>query len=194
MIAALYVETDGAYFDLPGVDPWDEQRDARGYRGDAPVVAHPPCNRWAYTLAPLNERRYGLKVGEDGGCFAAALLAVRRCGGVLEHPAYSLAWAHFGLPRPANKEQWTEPDEFGGRSVYVEQGHYGHRARKGTYLYAVGTEYPDLPRGKATARAWVSFGDYTKHPEIKRLSRKEAKATPPAFRALLLRLARSVVR
>lgn len=46
MIAALYVETDGAYFGLEGVDPWDEARDARKYAGPWPVVAHPPCQRW----------------------------------------------------------------------------------------------------------------------------------------------------
>lgn len=27
-IAALYVETNGAYFGLPGVDPWGAARDA----------------------------------------------------------------------------------------------------------------------------------------------------------------------
>lgn len=28
-IAALYVQTDGAYYGLENVDPWDEKRDAR---------------------------------------------------------------------------------------------------------------------------------------------------------------------
>lgn len=46
MIAALYVETDGPYFGLDGVDPWDIRRDARLYTGPHPVVAHPPCARW----------------------------------------------------------------------------------------------------------------------------------------------------
>ncbi len=46
MIAALYVETDGTYFDVPGVDAWDEERDARTYTGPHPVVAHPPCQLW----------------------------------------------------------------------------------------------------------------------------------------------------
>ena len=32
MIAALFVETDGCYFGLPGVDPWDVARDARDDR------------------------------------------------------------------------------------------------------------------------------------------------------------------
>ena len=42
MIAALYVETSGSYFGLPGVETWDEAKDARGYAGVLPVVAHPP--------------------------------------------------------------------------------------------------------------------------------------------------------
>ena len=46
MIAALYVETNGVYYGLPDVDPWDEARDARLYNGPHPVVAHPPCQRW----------------------------------------------------------------------------------------------------------------------------------------------------
>jgi hypothetical protein len=32
-VAALYVESGGAYYDLPGVDPWDARRDARTYAG-----------------------------------------------------------------------------------------------------------------------------------------------------------------
>ena len=45
-VAALFVETDGTYFGVPGVQPWDEPRDARTYAGPLPVVAHPPCQRW----------------------------------------------------------------------------------------------------------------------------------------------------
>ena len=66
MIAALYVETDGAYFGLPDVDPWDEKRDARNYAGPWPVVAHPPCTRWS--MLGLCRGYYD---GEDEGCFAA---------------------------------------------------------------------------------------------------------------------------
>ena len=46
MIAALYVAKGGCYSGLPGVDAWDEERDARRYAGPWPVVAHPPCQRW----------------------------------------------------------------------------------------------------------------------------------------------------
>ena len=78
-IAALYVETGGCYFGLPDVDPWDEARDARLYAGPHPVVAHPPCGRWCQ-MAPVNQARYGQRIGDDGGCFQAALDAVRTLG------------------------------------------------------------------------------------------------------------------
>lgn len=42
MIAALYVEKDGCYFGIDGVDTWDEERDARMYPGPHPIIAHPP--------------------------------------------------------------------------------------------------------------------------------------------------------
>lgn len=71
MIAALFVEKNGAYFGLPNVDPWDQSRDARKYNGPFPVVAHPPCARWC-RLAGLVEKRWGHKRGDDGGCFASA--------------------------------------------------------------------------------------------------------------------------
>ncbi len=80
MIAALFVDPRGCYFDLEGVELWDEARDARLYAGPHPVVAHPPCSRWC-RLAGLVEARWGHKRGDDGGCFASALANVRRVGG-----------------------------------------------------------------------------------------------------------------
>ena len=46
VIAALFVETNGCYFNIKNVDPWDKTRDARFYRGPHPIIAHPPCERW----------------------------------------------------------------------------------------------------------------------------------------------------
>ena len=148
MVAALFVKTDGAYFGVPGVDPWDEMRDARKYQGSLPVVAHPPCQRWGKFWAgqPLWIARTGERKqkGDDGGCFAAALAAVRRCGGVLEHPWASHAWPHFGLSVPPRAGGWIKADDAGGWTCCVEQGRYGHYARKPTLLYAVGVELPEL--------------------------------------------------
>lgn len=192
-VAALYCDPRGPYAGLPDVDLWDEFRDARLYQGPRSVVAHPPCSRWCQ-LAGVVEARYGHKRGEDGGCFESALKSVRRFGGVLEHPAYSLAWPRFDLPTPPVNGGWVR-GICGGWSCHVEQGHYGHPARKATWLYAFGV--PDLPMlrwGKSTGRALVSWlnNHGTQHDTRPRVGKKQASATPPAFRDVLLSIARSV--
>lgn len=159
MIAALYVAEGGCYFGLPDVDPWPESRDARKYAGPWPVVAHPPCSRWC-RLAGLVEARWGHKRGEDGGCFAAALASVRRWGGVLEHPAYTDAWAAFSLPKPPRHGGWVR-GLCGGWSAHVEQWHYGHPAKKATWLYAFDVgELPSLRWGSTPDQftAYVTDG------------------------------------
>jgi hypothetical protein len=191
MIAALYVQRGGVYYGLPDVDPWDEERDARLYAGPWPVVAHPPCARWC-KLAGLVEHRYGIRRFEDGGCFEAALWAVRRFGGVLEHPAYTHAWKHFGLARPP--EQGWAMDVSGGWSAHIEQGAYGHRAPKQTWLYACGVDLPSLKWGASSARARLNswYDGSVRRTTVEYLDSKGARsATPPAFRDLLLDMARS---
>lgn len=191
MIAALYVATGGCYFNLDGVDPWDERRDARLYEGPWPVVAHPPCSTWS-CLAPINEKRYGHPVGEDGGCFAAALKSVRKWGGVLEHPALSRAWAAFGIGAPA---RWGWQRQLDGSWICeVSQAAYGHRARKMTRLYYVGHNPPPplkWERPEPTAVVSNLSEGYT---DLPRLGKVEAKATPPEFRDMLLSIARGAAK
>lgn len=195
MIAALYVETGGAYYGLDGVDPWDEARDARLYPGPHPVVAHPPCSRWC-RLAGLVEARWGHRRGEDGGCFAAALAAVRTWGGVLEHPAYSDAWARFDLPVPPRSGGWVRGID-GGWACHVEQSRYGHVAKKATWLYAFGAPaLPSLRWGSSLdseITALVSWcGNHVRSGEIRpRVGKAAAARTPEAFRAMLIELAAS---
>ena len=140
LVAALFVQADGCYSKLPAVDAWPESRDARLYSGPLPVVAHPPCQRWGKLWAgqPLWIKRTGERKikGDDGGCFARALSAVRFFGGVLEHPWGSHAWPHFGLRVPSRWGGWEQADDYGW-TCCVEQGQYGHYARKPTLLYAV---------------------------------------------------------
>lgn len=198
-VSALFVEKHGIYSEL-GVDLWDMERDARLYRGPNPVVAHPPCKRWGRYWGGGPSAKVKRILGDDEGCFAAALFAVRTYGGVLEHPEASHAWRWFGLPRPNRGGAWNLPDSFGGRSCCVEQGHYGHRARKATWLYAVGTSHPNLIWGKAEGKIRLDPGFRTtaerkswreSNPPIARVSAYERLATPEPFARLLIELAAS---
>jgi hypothetical protein len=137
-VAALFVETDGAYYGLPDVDPWDIGRDARQYAGPHPIVAHPPCQRWGRFWHGSTRKPHQFELGADDGCFAAALQAVRTWGGVLEHPADSHAWAAFNLNKPPRDGGWIPADFEGGWTCCVYQGHYGHFSGKPTWLYARG--------------------------------------------------------
>jgi hypothetical protein len=199
LIAALFVAEGGIYYDLPDVDPWPEERDARTYAGPWPVVAHPPCQLWV-NFAALNFKRYGgehNRPGNDGGCFAAAKAAVERWGGVLEHPAGSNAWAAHGLVAPTALG-W-QACMGGGWVAEVWQSAYGHRARKRTWLYAVTPAPPPLDRHALPGTAqvgWQFVGPACRGERARKkpLSKKETKATPEAFRDLLLAIARSCAR
>lgn len=180
MISALYVDPAGPYPEL-GLDCWDEARDARSYAGPNRVIAHPPCARWS-AFARLNQKRYGIEVGSDGGCFRMALSAVDRFGGVLEHPAGSLAWKHFGLRTP-QRGRWIVS---GGTAwvTEVSQSAYGHRARKRTWLYLVAKVPRVLDWSDPEGEAQIGWFDRIKPT----LSKREACLTPPAFAQMLVDL------
>ena len=126
-VAALFVATDGAYFGLAGVDPWDEIRDARLYEGPFAVVAHPPCERWGryWGGGPMLHGTPRQKtMGDDGGCFASALASVRKYGGILEHPEASHAWVAHGLVKPTWGGGWISAGDGVGMTCCVAQGNY----------------------------------------------------------------------
>jgi len=198
-IAALYVETNGCYFGLEGVDPWDQARDARLYAGPHPVVAHPPCQRWGnfwFGGTHPTSKRY--EMGDDGGCFKAALASVREFSGIIEHPAGSRAWKHFEIIAPPHGGGWVRADLYGGWTCEIDQGSYGHRARKKTWLYAHGTDRPQLKWGpaegdfmllRAVSEARMKERGMKNHKPV--VSRKECLATPEPFRDLLIEIAQT---
>jgi len=207
VIAALFVVPPprGVYCGLDDVDPWFEERDARTYPGPWPVVAHPPCERWGRYWSGGPSVRVRKQRGDDGGCFAAALAAVRRWGGVLEHPEASSAWSAHGLIPPLRGGGWSVADWQGGWTCCVEQGHYGHRARKATWLYACGVA--DLPRlhwGRSRSSVRLDDGFHSieerrrvrkgPSPQVaaRRLGKQEILDTPLPFRDMLLGIARSI--
>jgi hypothetical protein len=180
-VAALYVDPDGVYANLPGVEVWDEVRDARRYAGPWPVVAHPPCSRWSI----LGSCR-GYRDGADGGCFQSALATVHTFGGVIEHPAHSLAWETFDLPKPKVRG-WTSSLTVPGWTTAVDQGRYGLPFHKSTWIYAHLPDPSLLPE-----LDWIDGGR-------QKLTANNAHngaygfrgSTPERFRDVLLAMARS---
>lgn len=189
-VAALYVDPRGPYPSMPGVECWDESRDARTYAGPHPVVAHPPCGPWGMMQH--------LSKNQDPTCGPAGVESVRRWGGVLEHPAHSKLWLACGLPKPGEL-----PDAWGGVAFLVNQVDWGHVARKPTWIYVVGMRpdrYPRMPRRepthwvggtrdqrKATQRGVIPEG-------VKACSAQQRRRTPAAFAEFLVDLARQVRR
>ena len=202
MIAALFVREHGVYSNLPGVDLWGLHRDARNYNGPHPVICHPPCARWGryYSGGPmLAKTERVLQLGDDGGCFESALRAVYRWGGIIEHPADSKAWTWFGIKKPPRAGGWIRANDLGAWTCCVEQGHYGHQARKATWLYAHRVSLPDLIWGPSDKRVRLDEGFYSSGERrrivrtgiCQRLSKRQREDTPIEFRDLLISIARS---
>lgn len=194
MIAALFVSERGPYANLPDVDLWGIERDARRYCGPYRVIAHPPCERWGRYWGGGPSARVKRLKGDDNGCFASALASVRLWGGVLEHPADSSAWKWHGLNTPPRSGGWVAADWDGGWTCCVDQGHYGHRAQKATWLYANGVDLPRLIWGKSACRVRLDDGYHSAEERrrkirtgtCQRLSKRERAETPLAFRDLLI--------
>ena len=179
MIAALYVDARGPYLDMPGVDPWTIDRDARLYDGPSSVVAHPPCADWSRLSAFAKDdpaRR---------ACGPRAVEQVRKFGGVLEHPSFSKLWHHEDMPRPGEF-----CDEWGGWTLDVRQCDWGHKAEKRTWLYIVGVPnlgVTPLTGGSPTHVVTTSRG----RPDLPEMGKVERRLTPPAFAEFLVSIARS---
>lgn len=187
-VAILFARSDSNYLALPGTDVFDIERDARTYAGDSPVVAHPPCRSWGRLRSFAKPRH------DEKALAFFAVDAVRRCGGVLEHPACSSLWSAAGLPLPGQR------DRFGGFTLPIEQWWFGHRAEKKTWLYVVGIEPRSVPVFP------IRFGEpsHTVCPSRRRshagdryrpsISKAEREHTPPQLASWLVDLARLCVR
>jgi hypothetical protein len=169
-VAALFVRRTSHYKAMPGVDCYDEDRDALTWPGGVPAVFHPPCRLWSRLAhhvkdAPAHELALGL--------WSVAMC--RRFGGVVEHPKDSRLWSATGCMSAGVR------DPFGGVLVTLEQGWFGHRAPKETALYIVGAPAPDLSAFVFTAPA---------PGRVMNMCKAEREATPLPFAELLVDLAR----
>ena len=167
-VSVLFARSDSCYFDLVA-DIWDIQRDARGYLGPNPVVAHPPCRGWG-RLSHLAKPRSDEKAL---GLFAVD--CVRTFGGVLEHPWASKLWKAASLPLPGFVDSW------GGYTILVDQGWFGHQAPKPTWLYICGVDKSDLPQ--------IPVQLHRAEGRTLELSPADRERTPPDFARFLVEIA-----
>jgi hypothetical protein len=115
---------------------------------------------------------------------------------VLEHPAYTKAWGHFGLAKPCRGE-WRRCSEYEW-TCEISQSAYGHAAQKRTWLYYVGVIAPSQMRWERPP-ATAHIGPLHLTPDgrrvpcgnLRRMGKIEALVTPPLFAEVLLSLARN---
>ncbi|MES2597195.1 MAG: hypothetical protein V4662_17745 [Verrucomicrobiota bacterium] len=187
-VSVLFVCHGSVYKAMPDVETYGlPYRDARDFKGDTSIVTHAPCRAWsqlkAFARPPKGERWLAVW----------SVLQVRRNGGVLEHPRGSALWDRMNLPKP-----YEPPDEWGGWTMEIDQFHWGHKARKSTWLYVVGTqEVPLMPYRAGGPTHVVANASRTRKREGPNkavmkswCTKSEREQTPPAFARWLVDLAR----
>lgn len=132
MIAVLCAARKTHYRDLPDVDVYDADRDARTFQGGMPIIAHPPCRSWSafmghWAKPAEGERELGLWCCEQ----------LRACGGILEQPAHSRLFQAAELPLPGRRigSLWT---------LQVDQYWWGFPTQKKTWLCFSGMHPRDV--------------------------------------------------
>ena len=182
MVTVLFARRDSIYRTMPGCDVFTLERDARTYAGSNAVIAHPPCRSWgrlrAFSKPQPGERALSL----------FAVDTVRRCGGVLEHPAHSSLWPTAHLPRPGATDAW------GGWCLSIDQHWFGHRAAKATWLYIVGCRPSAIPPVPLRFEAITHLiGTNRRTRRLPEVTKAEREHTPPALAQWLFELASSCV-
>lgn len=171
MVAILFARHDSVYKQLPNLDVYDKNRDARTFPGGMPVVAHPPCRAWGRL------RHFASPEPGEKDLAKWAVGQVRRWGGVLEHPKASTLWDCMNMPLGGNIDDW------GGYTLDVDQFWWGHKARKKTWLYVVGcpqSELPPIPiRLDAITHRIGSMKLKGGRKGLPEITKKEREATPP---------------
>ena len=123
VVSALCVARRSIYHQIEGVECYDMARDVRTFTGGTPVLCHPPCRSWsaycAHQAKPMpGEKELGLLCVEW----------LRKCGGILEHPAHSRLFDACNLPKPG----WASRGDLW--SAEVLQAWWGDTRTKTTWL------------------------------------------------------------
>jgi len=114
MISILCAQKNSIYKTIPGLDVWDELRDAYFFTGSNPVITHAPCAQWSRMKAFSKENK------DEKELAYFCLNKIIRNGGIFEHPAGSSFFKEAGITK----------------NIYsVDQSWWGFPARKRTYLF-----------------------------------------------------------
>lgn len=176
-VAVLFARADSVYKDYSFCDVYDIERDALTFKGDLPIVAHPPCRAWGRLRMQAKPRE-----GEKELAIWA-IQQIRNNGGVLEHPECSLLWEVMELPLG------RDIDKFGGFSLSVDQFWWGHKARKKTWLYILGIQPDEIPDFQIRYEAITHVVCSTKKGYKKELSKAARESTPKKFAEWLIDIA-----
>ena len=122
-VSVLFAARNSVYHSLDGVEVYDAKRDATTFDMSTPIVAHPPCRSWSAFTAHQAKPEPGEK---ELGLFAVDCL--RKCGGILEHPAHTRLFDAAGIPHPG------QPSRDGMWSLQVWQAWWGYPMKKATWL------------------------------------------------------------
>ena len=176
-VAVLCCAPDSVYHSLPGVECFNEARDVRSFPGGVPVVAHPVCAPWSAYCSHQWKPVPGVK---DLGPLCVEWL--RKCGGVLEHPAHSRLFDACDLPKPGQSkgDLWT---------LEVSQAWWGYSMLKKTWLVFCGLQpaevLPTIPHRKHDPRS--GEGDRRRQ---QKMSKHQRAATVPQMARWLVETAR----
>jgi hypothetical protein len=174
-VAVLCVARKSIYRSLPGVECYDVNRDVRTFQGGMPVVGHPPCRSWSAFCS--HQAKPGPGEKELGPLVVEWL---RKCGGILEHPAHSRLFAACALPRPG----WTSRGDCWSASV--SQAWWGDTRTKNTWLCFFGISPNDV---EWPLRLHEPVGDRRRW---KAMCSQQRSATPPQMAQWLVETARRV--
>lgn len=137
-VAVLCCAPESVYYSIPGVECFDLNRDVRSFTGGSSIVAHPVCAPWSAFCSHQWKPVDGVK---DLGPLCVEWL--KKCAGILEHPAYSRLFQACDLPMPGHRkgDLWT---------LEVSQAWWGYSMLKKTWLVFNGIEpdevIPTIPR------------------------------------------------
>ena len=128
-VSILCASRASSYHDIGGIEVYDADRDAMTFKGDTPIVAHPPCRAWSAFCRHQAKPEPGEK---ELGLWCCEQL--KACGGVLEQPAFSHLFAAGGLP--------TRGETIGDLSTLeILQCWWGYPMLKKTWLCFSGVEH-----------------------------------------------------